>query len=84
MSGISNILRFGVWIDQGFDSSRSIGSRWKEINPKRATATNNIATATGRLIERLESDIARSLLRPRPWDPLAHLLIEGNECVGEV
>ena len=39
--------------------SRSIGSRWKEIDPKRATATKNIVTATGRLIELLESDIAR-------------------------
>ena len=25
-----------------------------------------------------------SLLRPRPWDPLAYLLIEGNERIGEI
>ena len=34
-----------------------MGRRWNEIKPSNTTARKNITTATGRLVERLESDI---------------------------
>src|SRR5690554_1089819 len=40
--------------------SRSTGSRKNEMSPRKMMAMNNIATATGRRIDRLASDISGS------------------------